>query len=81
MNFHDENGHEYVTPYNVFEAIHGAYDPDASPVVIFSNWMREEKAEYLKQFPEAARNQIDGHFYDPELERFFRWISSRGRTK
>jgi hypothetical protein len=28
MNFHDENGHEYVTPYNVFEAIHGAYDPD-----------------------------------------------------
>ena len=53
MNFHDENGHEYVTPYNVFEAIHGAYDPDASPVVIFSNWMREEKAEYLKQFPKV----------------------------
>ena len=32
-----------------------------------------------EKHPEAARNQIDGHFYDPELERFFRWISVRVR--
>jgi hypothetical protein len=69
----------YRTPYDVFESIHGAYNPDVVPVVPFSNWMREEKAAYLDHYPEAAKNQIDGHFYDAELERFFRWISGRTR--
>jgi hypothetical protein len=68
-----------MSPYDVFESIHGPYDPNVVPVVPFSVWMGEEKAEYLRQHPEAARNQIDGHFYDPELERFFRWISERER--
>jgi hypothetical protein len=66
----------YRTPYDVYESIHGAYNPD---VIVFSNWMREEKAAYLVEHPEAKKNQIDGNFYDPELERFFRWISGRVR--
>lgn len=79
MSFYDENGHEYVTPYDVFQSLHGTYDPDVVPILPFSCWMSEEKAAYLAEHPEAARNQIDGHFYDPELERFFRWISERKR--
>jgi hypothetical protein len=73
------NSPDYRTPYDVCESIHGEYNPDVVPVVIFSNWMRAEKAAYLIEHPEAARNQIDGNFYDPELGRFFRWISERER--
>jgi len=69
----------YRTPYDVFEAIHGAYNPDAPHVLPFSVWMSTEKTLYLDHYPEAKRNQIDGHFYDAELERFFRWISGRVR--
>jgi hypothetical protein len=69
----------YRTPYDVFESIHGNYNPDKPHTVPFSVWMGEEKTEYLRVHPEAAKNQIDGHFYDPELERFFRWISERKR--
>ena len=69
----------YRTPYDVYESIFGKYNPDVVPVIVFSNWMREEKAAYLVEHPEAKKNQIDGHFYDPELERFFRWISGRVR--
>ncbi len=70
---------DYRTPYDVFESIHGEYNPDVVPVVPFSVWMSAEKSAYLAEHPEAARNQIDGHFYDSELERFFRWISARAR--
>ncbi len=69
----------YKTPYDVFESIHGAYDPDRPHAIPFSVWMGEEKSEYLRVHSEAGKNQIDGHFYDPELERFFRWISARVR--
>jgi len=69
----------YRTPYDVFQSIHGFYDPDIIPDVPFSVWMSGEKTEYLRQHPEASRSQIDGHFYDSELERFFRWISERKR--
>ena len=71
----------YRTPYDVYESLFGAYEPDVPNNVIFSNWMREEKSEYLRQHPEAAKNQIDDHFYNAELERFFRWISSRERNE
>lgn len=69
----------YRTPYDVFESIHGAYDPDKPPDPPFSVWMSREKDAYLAAFPGAARNQIDGHFFDEELEKFFRWISERER--
>lgn len=69
----------YRNPYDVFESIHGEYNPDTPHTVPFSVWMGEEKTEYLRLNPEAKRNQIDGHFYDAELERFFRWISGRVR--
>ena len=70
---------KYRTPYDVFESITGPYDPDVVPIVPFSVWMSAEKTQYLVERPEATRNQIDGHFYDSELERFFRWISERIR--
>src|SRR5271166_3361100 len=66
----------YRTPYDVFESLYGPYNPDTYP---FSCWMNDEKAAYILAHPEAVKNQIDGHFFDPELERFFRWISSRER--
>jgi hypothetical protein len=69
----------YRTPYDVFESIYGNYDPDQPHTVPFSVWMSKEKTDYLSQRPESARNQIDGHFYEAELERFFRWISERYR--
>jgi len=71
----------YQSPYNVYEAEVGKYNPDNPPPrPPFSVWMSERKSEYLTEFPEAAKNQIDGHFFDPELKRFFQWISER-RTK
>lgn len=69
----------YRTPYDVFESIHGAYDPDKPHATPFSVWMSAEKAEYVRQFPEAVKHQIDGHFFETALERFFRWISDRKR--
>lgn len=73
----------YHTPYDVFESIHGNYDPDKPHdmpfSVPFSVWMSAEKTEYLRVHPEAAKNQIDGHFFDAELLRFFHWISGRKR--
>ena len=69
----------YRTPYDVYESIHGTYDPDVPIDPVFSVWMGREKRDYLAENPQAARNQIDGHFYDPELEKFFRWISERVR--
>jgi hypothetical protein len=69
----------YRTPYDVFESLYGPYNPDGPHTYPFSCWMSEEKSAYLTAHPEAARNQIDGHFFDAELERFFRWISARER--
>lgn len=68
-----------MSPYEVFESIHGKYNPDKPHATPFVVWMGEEKAEYLRQRPDAKRNQIDGHFYDDELQRFFTWISERER--
>ena len=71
----------YRTPYDIFEGIHGSYDPDKphdphdphDPP--FSVWMGQQKQKYLSVFPESVKNQIDGHFINAELEKFFRWIS------
>jgi beta-glucanase (GH16 family) len=67
------------TPYDVFESIYGKYDPEHPHAIPFSIWMREEKAEYLRQHPEAVKNQIDGNFYEAELTRFFTWVIERQR--
>lgn len=69
----------YRTPYDVFESVHGAYNPDVPHATPFSVWMGGEKVQYLVEHPEAAKNQIDGHFFDAELTRFFHWISGRQR--
>lgn len=73
----------YRTPYDVFESIHGNYDPDKPHdmpfSVPFSVWMSAEKTAYLIERPQAKTMQIDGHFFEIELERFFRWISERKR--
>jgi hypothetical protein len=69
----------YRTPYDVFESIHGAYNPDAPHTLPFSVWMSAEKIAYLVEHPEAKKNQIDGHFFEAELTRFFHWISERAR--
>jgi len=66
----------YTTPYDVFEQECGAF-PDTQSEMPFSVWMSQRKTDYLAEFPEAAQNQIDGHFVTIELERFFRWISDR----
>jgi hypothetical protein len=65
----------YRNPYTVFESIHGEYNPDKPHDPPFSVWMREQKQKYLTLFPDAAQNQIYGHFFNAELEKFFRWIS------
>lgn len=64
------------SPYEVYEAVHGKYNPDVPPTVIFSVWMAEQKAAYLVEHPETRI--IDGHFfYDRELRAFFEWIDAR----
>ena len=71
----------YRTPYDIFESIYGSYDPDKPHAVPFSVWMSNQKSEYLAQHPGAKRNQIDGHFFDAELTRFFNWISEKGESR
>ena len=65
----------YRTPYDVFEAIHGQYDPCKPHDLPFSVWMGQQKDAYMIAFPDAYKNQINGHFFSAELEKFFRWIS------
>ena len=67
----------YTTPYNVYEAECGTYNPGNPPAIPFSVWMADRKSEYLAEFPDRAKNQIDGHFYSSEITRFFNWISER----
>ena len=62
------------SPYEIFEAKYGPYDPDKPQPVLYAVWFREQKAEYLRQYPEARNHQIDGNFYEGELLRFFVWL-------
>jgi hypothetical protein len=64
------------SPYEIYESQCGAYDPDKPPTTIYSVWFSEQKAEYIRQHPEAKRNMIDGNFFEAELQRFFAWLNA-----
>jgi hypothetical protein len=66
------------TPYDVFESIHGKYNPDVTPVTPFSVWLRAERAQWLAENPGVS--MLDGHiFHDADLVRFHEWVVRRAR--